>query len=260
MTWPLSLPGVFAGSILVFIPAIGDYVNVELLGNPKSQMIGNVIQNRFLQQNDYPTAAALSFILMAGILIAIFIYARVLGTEELTGGDRERDTRSRPGAGRLGAPHGGPRRRSPARDRALGRAALHGRGDLLPAHPDPGDDRVLVQRPAGALQLRVGRILAGRLAQSVRPSTAAGRARHEPPRRLHLDDRRNGAGNADRAVPDALPVPRTVGDEPLRVHPHGDPGDRARSEPADDVRGHGHRAVAHADRRRSCSRSAPRRS
>lgn len=84
--WPLSLPGVFAGSILVFIPTLGDYVNVELLGNPKTQMIGNVIQNRFLQQNDYPLAAALSFILMAAILIAILAYARVLGTEELTGG------------------------------------------------------------------------------------------------------------------------------------------------------------------------------
>lgn len=84
--WPLSLPGVFAGSILVFIPTLGDYVNVELLGNPRTQMIGNVIQNRFLQQNDYPLAAALSFILMAGILVAIFLYARVLGTEELTGG------------------------------------------------------------------------------------------------------------------------------------------------------------------------------
>ena len=84
--WPLSLPGVFAGSILVFIPTLGDYVNVELLGNPKTQMIGNVIQNRFLQQNDYPLAAALSFILMAAILIAILVYARVLGTEELTGG------------------------------------------------------------------------------------------------------------------------------------------------------------------------------
>ena len=86
IVWPLSLPGVFAGSILVFIPAIGDYVNAELLGNTQTQMIGNVIQNRFLAQNDYPTAAALSFILMAGILIAIFVYARVLGTEELTGG------------------------------------------------------------------------------------------------------------------------------------------------------------------------------
>ncbi len=84
--WPLSLSGVFAGSILVFIPAIGDYVNAELLGNPKTQMIGNVVQDRFLRQNDYPTAAALSFILMAGIIVAIFLYARVLGTEELTGG------------------------------------------------------------------------------------------------------------------------------------------------------------------------------
>ncbi len=61
-------------------------MNVELLGNPQTQMIGNVIQNRYLAQNDYPTAAALSFLLMAGILIAIFIYARALGTEELTGG------------------------------------------------------------------------------------------------------------------------------------------------------------------------------
>jgi spermidine/putrescine transport system permease protein len=86
VTFPLSLPGVFAGSILVFIPAIGDFVNAELLGNPRTQMVGNVIQGRFLEQNDHPTAAALSFILMAAILVAIAIYARVLGTEELTGG------------------------------------------------------------------------------------------------------------------------------------------------------------------------------
>ncbi len=86
VVFPLSLSGVFAGSILTFIPAIGDYVNAELLGNPKTQMIGNVIQNRYLNQNDYPTAAALSFLLMAGILIAIFVYARALGTDELTGG------------------------------------------------------------------------------------------------------------------------------------------------------------------------------
>ena len=84
--FPLSLSGVFAGSILTFIPTIGDYVNVELLGNTKTQMIGNVIQNRYLAQNDYPTAAALSFLLMAGILIAILVYARALGTEELSGG------------------------------------------------------------------------------------------------------------------------------------------------------------------------------
>ena len=84
--FPLSLPGVFAGSILTFIPSIGDYVNAELLGNPKTQMIGNVIQSRFLEQNDYPTAAALSFILMAAILISIIAYSRALGSEGLTGG------------------------------------------------------------------------------------------------------------------------------------------------------------------------------
>ena len=84
--FPLSLSGVFAGSILTFIPTIGDYVNVELLGNTQTQMIGNVIQNRYLAQNDYPTAAALSFLLMAAILVAILVYARALGTEELSGG------------------------------------------------------------------------------------------------------------------------------------------------------------------------------
>jgi spermidine/putrescine transport system permease protein len=86
VTFPLSLPGVFAGSLLTFIPAIGDYINAEFLGNPDTRMIGNVIQNKFLVQNDYPTAAALSFILMAGILVVVAIYARVLGTETLTTG------------------------------------------------------------------------------------------------------------------------------------------------------------------------------
>ncbi len=81
---PLSLPGVFAGSLLTFIPAMGDFVNAELLGNTQTRMIGNVIQSRFLENNDYPTAAALSFMLMAGILVAVAIYARLLGTKELT--------------------------------------------------------------------------------------------------------------------------------------------------------------------------------
>ena len=86
ITLPLSLPGVFAGSLLTFIPAMGDYVNAELLGNPQTTMIGNVIQNQFLTQNNFPTASALSFILMAGILIAVAVYARLLGTDELTSG------------------------------------------------------------------------------------------------------------------------------------------------------------------------------
>lgn len=86
VTFPLSLPGVFAASILTFIPAIGDYVNAQLLGGPKTQMVGNAIQGRFLDRNDYPIAAALAFLLMAGILVSIALYARLLGTEELTGG------------------------------------------------------------------------------------------------------------------------------------------------------------------------------
>ena len=85
VTLPLALPGVFAGSLLTFIPAMGDYINAELLGNPGTRMIGNVIQNRLLLQNDYPVGSALSFILMAGILVAVAIYARLLGTEQLTG-------------------------------------------------------------------------------------------------------------------------------------------------------------------------------
>jgi spermidine/putrescine transport system permease protein len=85
VTLPLAMPGVFAGSLLTFIPALGDYINAELLGSPKTRMIGNVIQARFLQQNDYPLAAALSFLLMAAILVAVIFYARALGTERLTG-------------------------------------------------------------------------------------------------------------------------------------------------------------------------------
>jgi spermidine/putrescine transport system permease protein len=85
VTLPLALPGVFAGSILTFIPALGDWVNAELLGNTQTKMIGNVIQDRFISQGDYPVAAALSFILMAAILVAVSIYGRFLGTEQLTG-------------------------------------------------------------------------------------------------------------------------------------------------------------------------------
>ena len=70
---------------LTFIPAAGDFINAQLLGTPRQYMIGNVIQSKFLELTDYPAAAALSFILMALILVAIFIYARAIGTEKLTG-------------------------------------------------------------------------------------------------------------------------------------------------------------------------------
>ncbi|MBI5105349.1 MAG: ABC transporter permease [Solirubrobacterales bacterium] len=84
VTLPLAVPGIFAGSLLTFIPATGDFVNAALLGTPNQYMIGNVIQSKFLNILDYPTAAALSFILMTFILIGIFLYARVLGTRNLT--------------------------------------------------------------------------------------------------------------------------------------------------------------------------------
>jgi spermidine/putrescine transport system permease protein len=84
VTLPLALPGLFAGSLLTFIPACGDFINAALLGTPRQFMIGNVIQSKFLVTQDYPGAAALSFILMAFILVAIFIYARALGARNLS--------------------------------------------------------------------------------------------------------------------------------------------------------------------------------
>ena len=84
VTLPLALPGLFAGSLLTFIPACGDFINAALLGTPRQYMVGNVIQNKFLVTQDYPGAAALSFILMAFILIAIFVYARGLGAKNLS--------------------------------------------------------------------------------------------------------------------------------------------------------------------------------
>jgi spermidine/putrescine transport system permease protein len=85
VTFPLSLPGVVAGTLLTFIPAAGDFINAQLLGSPKNHMIGNVIQSKFLAETDYPAAAAMSFVLMALIVIMVLVYARAVGTEQLTG-------------------------------------------------------------------------------------------------------------------------------------------------------------------------------
>ena len=86
VTLPLSLPGVFAGVLLTFIPAMGDFINAQLLGTPRQYMIGNVIQSQFLSLRNYPTAAALSFVLMGAILALVLIFARSLGTDRLTAG------------------------------------------------------------------------------------------------------------------------------------------------------------------------------
>jgi spermidine/putrescine transport system permease protein len=87
VTLPLSAPGVVAGTLLTFIPAAGDYVNAEFLGSSNSQMIGNVIQSLYLKQQEYPAAAALSFVLMAIILVVVLIYIRFAGSEALMGED-----------------------------------------------------------------------------------------------------------------------------------------------------------------------------
>ena len=87
ITLPLSMPGVVAGALLTFIPAAGDFVNAQLLGTPRQAMIGNVIQSRFLEITDYPTAAALSFILMIAILVLVVAWARIAGTEALMGAE-----------------------------------------------------------------------------------------------------------------------------------------------------------------------------
>jgi spermidine/putrescine transport system permease protein len=83
VTWPLSLPGVVAGTLLTFIPAAGDFINAQLLGSPQQRMVGNVIQSLFTTTGDYAAAGALSVILMAVIVTAVLVYIRRAGTEEL---------------------------------------------------------------------------------------------------------------------------------------------------------------------------------
>ena len=86
ITFVLSLPGVVAGSLLTFIPAVGDFINAEIIGagNPDSIMIGNIIQFKFLDSNDYPAAAALAFVLVIGTMVLVSIYTRAVGAERLT--------------------------------------------------------------------------------------------------------------------------------------------------------------------------------
>ena len=90
VTLPLSAPGIVAGTLLTFIPAVGDYINAFFLGSPNNHMIGNVIQGLYLTQRDYPAAAALSFVLMAIIMIAVFVYIRFAGSEALMGEEAAR--------------------------------------------------------------------------------------------------------------------------------------------------------------------------
>ena len=85
VTLPITAPGIVAGTLLTFIPAMGDYVNAFFLGGANNKMIGNTIQSLYITQRDYPSAAALSFVLMAGIMAIVFIYIRFAGSEALMG-------------------------------------------------------------------------------------------------------------------------------------------------------------------------------
>jgi len=83
VVFPLSLPGVFAGVLLTFVPVASDYVNAQILGGARTTMIGTVIQTEYFTNLNYPMAAALSFILMGVLLVGIFLYARLLGTDDV---------------------------------------------------------------------------------------------------------------------------------------------------------------------------------
>ena len=89
VTLPLTMPGIVAGVLLTFIPAFGDYINAYILGGTQNAMIGNVIQNLYLSQRDYPEAAALSFLMMGLILAIVLLYIRFAGTEAFIGEEIE---------------------------------------------------------------------------------------------------------------------------------------------------------------------------
>jgi spermidine/putrescine transport system permease protein len=89
VTLPLTAPGIVAGVLLTFIPAFGDYVNAQLLGSPNQFMIGNQVQSLYLNDRNYPEAAALSFLMMAAVLVILLMYIRAAGTQAFMGVDEE---------------------------------------------------------------------------------------------------------------------------------------------------------------------------
>jgi len=89
VTLPITAPGIVAGVLLTFIPAVGDYVNSALLGGTGQAMVGNVIQSLYLQQRNYPEAAALSFVMMLAILAVVVVYLRMAGSGAFMGDEDE---------------------------------------------------------------------------------------------------------------------------------------------------------------------------
>ena len=210
VTLPLSAPGIVAGTLLTFIPAAGDFINAQLLGTPRQSMVGNVIQSKFLELIDYPAAASLSFILMALILAALLVYARVVGTERLTGYD------------------------------ALGQASpAHGVRDprvRLPAAAGRGRDPLLVQRAGRSLQLRLGGLHARQLDPLGRVRRGSGtRSIKSLEVGVDLDDRGDRTGDLPRARDRPSPLPRARRHEHPRLPADVDAGDRPRRLASHDV-------------------------
>ena len=76
VTWPVTLPGVLAGTVLVFMPAVGDFISAQLLGGPDTYMVGNLIQQQFYSADNWPFGSALTIVLMAFLAIFMFLYLR----------------------------------------------------------------------------------------------------------------------------------------------------------------------------------------
>lgn len=85
ITLPLSMPGVVAGSLLVFIPALGSFLTSDLLGGAKEIMVGNLVQNQFTTARNWPFGSAASFVMMTLVLIAVSLYLRVRDADEEMG-------------------------------------------------------------------------------------------------------------------------------------------------------------------------------
>ena len=203
-------------------------------GNPQSLMVGNVIQARYLRVTDYPTASALSFILMAGDpdrRLHLRPAARHRGP-----GLMAVARRARPGADlarQTGPPLGGP----------LAPAALRGRRDPVPGPAGRGHDRVQLQRPGRPVEPAVGNVLDRRLAGSARTPGPARGGPEQPRHRVPVDDRRDDPRDAHRAGARALLRSAAGRHEPADLPADVDAGDRARRLAADDVHRVGPAAV-----------------
>ena len=77
VTVPLSLPGVFAGCILTFIPCMGDFLTADFLGGPRTYLVGNLIQNQFLMAQDWPFGSALTSLLLLSLVSGLYIFQRI---------------------------------------------------------------------------------------------------------------------------------------------------------------------------------------